>query len=175
MSGKLTGLVLEHLAVKPGVKLTAAILADHADSDGICWPSYRRLAAFAGCDVRTVRRHVAELIALGVVTKLRTGTIVRLPDGRRQRVTNAYRINGGVLQSMPSLTPSRTVQFSPNDLWIGDTDAHLETDTDDRSRGSRVSTKPSRDSSDNNHHDVESVDNLDVSLGELIEELEAEG
>ena len=73
MSVRHVGLVLDHLEASPGVKLVAMILADHADADGVCWPSYRRVAQRSCLGERTVRRYVRELIERGIVTKLNTG------------------------------------------------------------------------------------------------------
>ncbi len=47
---------------------TLQVLADHAhNSSGICWPSMARLAGILGRSVRTVQRHVHELVRLGLV------------------------------------------------------------------------------------------------------------
>ena len=65
MSVRHIGLVLDHLEAPAPVKLVALVLADHCDSDGFCWPSYRRLAERSCLSERSVRRHVAGLIAAG--------------------------------------------------------------------------------------------------------------
>ena len=84
------------------MKLVALILADHCDADGFCWPSYRRIAERSCLSERSVRRHVHELIERGVVAKVRTGHVTT-KDGRRLRVTNAYRVNADALADRPSL------------------------------------------------------------------------
>jgi DNA-binding Lrp family transcriptional regulator len=96
------GLVLDHLSAPAPVKLVALILADHADSDGVCWPSYRRIAERSCLSERTVRRHVHELIRQGVIRKLRTGGGVA-DSGDREWVTNRYRIDAETLAAMPAL------------------------------------------------------------------------
>lgn len=42
-------------------------LADHADEDGKCWPSLRRIALFAGCSENTARRALQRVEAMGIV------------------------------------------------------------------------------------------------------------
>ena len=37
-------------------------LADHADEDGKCWPSLKRIALFAGCSENTARRALESAI-----------------------------------------------------------------------------------------------------------------
>jgi DNA-binding MarR family transcriptional regulator len=144
VSVKHIGLVLDHLAAKPSVKLVALILADHADADGICWPSYRRLSDRSGLDVRTVRRHVKTLIEQGLITKLRTGTIVTLADGTRRRLTNHYRIETDALAALPSL-------LSTGSMRIEVEDDHLEEDKGDRSRWTPATTEPSKNHHSNRH------------------------
>jgi DNA-binding transcriptional ArsR family regulator len=47
---------------------TLAALSDHANNaSGLCWPRMSRLAAILGRSVRTVQRHVHELVRLGLV------------------------------------------------------------------------------------------------------------
>ena len=58
-------LPLRGLAVK-GV-LNA--LADHADPQGRSWPSVDRLALYAGCDVKTARKALRDLEAMGALKR----------------------------------------------------------------------------------------------------------
>jgi biotin operon repressor len=44
-------------------------LADHANSDGECWPSMKRIAQLTGVSSRQVSTHIVALEALGYVTK----------------------------------------------------------------------------------------------------------
>jgi hypothetical protein len=145
------GLVLDHLEAPAPVKLVALILADHADSDGLCWPSYRRIAERACASERSVRRHVAELIASGVVTKLRTGYVTSR-DGRRHRVSNAYRIEADALAARPSL-------LSTDPLWRAAAADHLEVATAVRGRWSPLATKPSGEPSTPTVSPVDGVEN----------------
>jgi hypothetical protein len=129
------GLVLDHLEAPAPVKLIALILADHSDADGFCWPSYRRIAERSCLAERTVRRYVHNLIDAGVVTKVRTGHVTT-KDGRRHRITNAYRINADALASRPSL-------LSTAEVCIVAADDHLQVAVDGHPRRSHTATKSS--------------------------------
>ncbi|WP_417698042.1 helix-turn-helix domain-containing protein [Psychromonas sp.] len=50
-------------------KLVLMKLADNADDDGVCWPSYNHLAAQCEMSRRTVIRHVDDLILCGFMKK----------------------------------------------------------------------------------------------------------
>lgn len=164
MSVKHIGLVLDHLRVKPAVKLVAVVLADHADSDGVCWPSYRKIAEKAGCDERTARRHIKTLIELGVVTKLRTGTVMRIGD-RTVKVTNAYRVNEDTLRRMSLMNPPK---LSTPRLGIKDSFDHLQVVKNDTPRGGGLSTKPSNNHQ-HNRQPEDAVDNSDgISVGDVL-------
>jgi Helix-turn-helix domain len=145
------GLVLDHLQAPPPVKLVALILADHADSDGICWPSYRRIAERSCLAGRTVRRYVHELIDAGVVTQLRVGHVTTV-DGRRLRLTSAYRVNADVLAGMPSL-------LSTGDPCIVASHGHLEVAESGQGRWSDTATKPSVEPSSLTVSGADVVDN----------------
>lgn len=164
MSVKHIGLVLDHLDIKPAPKLVAVVLADHADVDGICWPSYRRIAQRTGLDERTVRRHIATLIDLGVVTKIRTGTIRKNGD-KVERITNAYRIDADALASMPS-------KLSTDDLGKVDTFDHLEVGAADRHRWGGLSTKSSKNHQKNNRQSVDIGDNSTIILADVLKRLQ---
>lgn len=167
MSVKHVGLVLECFTAKPALKLVAIILADHADADGVCWPSYRRIAQQGNMSERNVARHVRELVELGIVTKLRTGTIVKQGD-KSIRISNAYRMNAHVLEARKS------TKLSTGDLGINVDSVYLEHDKNDTSRWTPVSTKPSVNQK-SNHKRRRPVDNSKtdaMSLGEILSTLE---
>jgi hypothetical protein len=82
---------------------------------------------------------VKELQDLGIVTKLRTGTIVKR-EGQTLRVSNAYRMNAHVIAKQRPLAEQK---LSTNRLGISDTAVHLEVATSVIDRWSPVSTKPS--------------------------------
>ena len=132
MSVRHIGLVLDHLEAPPPVKLVALILADHADADGFCWPSYRRIAERSCLSERTVRRYVHVLMDAGFVTKVRTGSVTS-KSGRRLRTTNAYRIDADALAACPSL-------LSTDGLCIVAADDHLEVAVSGQCRGSGTAT-----------------------------------
>jgi DNA-binding Lrp family transcriptional regulator len=136
VSIKHISLVLENFTAKPTLKLVAIVLADHADADGICFPSYRRIASMTNQSERNVARQVKELIELGIVTKLRTGSIVN-KDGKTIRLSNAYRVNAHVLERR------RSVRLSTGRVGITSENVYLEQDKNERSRWTGSSTKPS--------------------------------
>ncbi|CAL9968945.1 replication initiation O-like [Vibrio phage D290] len=45
----------------PTRKLVLLKLADNANDDGVCWPSYQNIADHAECDKRTAMRHISHL------------------------------------------------------------------------------------------------------------------
>ncbi|HEV8024533.1 MAG TPA: helix-turn-helix domain-containing protein, partial [Candidatus Nanopelagicales bacterium] len=53
----------------PTAKLVLMALADHANSDGECWPSMKRVAELTGISTRQVSTHITKLEDLGYVTK----------------------------------------------------------------------------------------------------------
>lgn len=163
MSVKHIGLVLDNLDAPPAVKLIAIILADHADGEGLCWPSYRKIAERSGMSERMVRRHIKTLIELAVITKLRTGNIVH-SNGKTLRLSNAYRVNAHILQARKKL--------STKALLVTDANDHLEVDKSDRSRWSPMTTKPSVNHQ-LNHKQVENVDNSrePVSIDDLFAQM----
>lgn len=49
-------------------KIILLKLADHANDDGYCWPSYQHLADICECDKRTVKRHMKFLKEEGLLS-----------------------------------------------------------------------------------------------------------
>ena len=73
-------LVLHDMAAKAVLHA----LADHADEDWKCWPSMKRIALFAGCNIKTARGAMSRLTELGVIARIaRPGTsdIYRIDHG----------------------------------------------------------------------------------------------
>lgn len=171
MSVKHIGLVLDRLQAPPALKLVALILADHADSEGVCWPSYRKIAERACMSERSARRHVKELQDQRIITKLRTGTIVKR-DGKTIRISNAYRINTGVLGKARPVGSKITNELSTIDLGIMDTADHLEVATAGQYRWTHLSTKPPVKRK-LNHNQCANVENskTERTIGQALDEL----
>lgn len=164
MSVKHIGLILDHFdTTNSSLKLVAIILADHADSDGLCWPSYRKIAERANMHERSVQRHITKLIDLGIISKLRTGSLVK-KDGEVIRISNAYRVNAHIIVNRKKL--------SPKPLCIDDTDVYLGDDTGVASRSVVVSTKPST-KHQSNHQSSKPVDNSrePSSLDDVLDQM----
>jgi DNA-binding transcriptional ArsR family regulator len=59
----------EQRCPNPTSKLVLMALADHANSDGECWPAMKRIAELSGISARQVSTHITHLEQLGYVTK----------------------------------------------------------------------------------------------------------
>jgi DNA-binding transcriptional MocR family regulator len=57
--------------LKPHLRWSLQCLVSFANRSGRCWPSVRRLAAFAGLSKSAVSRHLAELVREHVITRKR--------------------------------------------------------------------------------------------------------
>lgn len=53
----------------PTSKLVLMALADHANSDGECWPAMKRIAELTGVSPRQVSTHITDLERLGFISK----------------------------------------------------------------------------------------------------------
>lgn len=74
MSVKIMGQVFYLSGLSPAEKLTFLALADHADDEGVCWPSIDTIALKCCQSARNVRRTIRNLEELGqIVTKPSTG------------------------------------------------------------------------------------------------------
>jgi DNA-binding transcriptional MocR family regulator len=74
--------VLDRCDLRPVARLVAFVIADHANRDGVAYPSVPTIARRAGVTDATVRRALLDLTAAGVFTVH--------PGGGRHR-TNEYR------------------------------------------------------------------------------------
>ncbi|MDK9757652.1 helix-turn-helix domain-containing protein [Vibrio sp. D173a] len=84
-------------------KLVLLKLADNANDNGVCWPSYEYIADMCEIDRRTVMRHIKTLEEMGFVS-------VRTRKGEKGNSTNIYQLNlRGDILSPPSDTGSRGV------------------------------------------------------------------
>lgn len=59
----------EQPVAKAATKLVLLSLADHANSDGECWPSMKRIAERSDISPRHVSRAIEELVELGLIEK----------------------------------------------------------------------------------------------------------
>src|SRR3954463_9237801 len=57
--------------LKPRLRWAMQCLVSFADRAGRCWPSVRKLAAFAGLSKSAVSRHLRDLVEAGVITRKR--------------------------------------------------------------------------------------------------------
>lgn len=84
MSVKISAWVWENGPTKPAEKLLLLALADHANDDGLCYPSVERLSEMLSCTERYVRRLRDNLIESGYISLLQKGGVGR---------SNLYRVN----------------------------------------------------------------------------------
>ena len=71
---------------EPNTKLVLILLAENADSIGLCWPSQKLTADKAGCSVSTVKRVIKKLESIGAIK------VERRRVGRHKTV-NRYILN----------------------------------------------------------------------------------
>lgn len=83
-------------------KLILLALCDHANGDGICWPSQEGLADKASCSVDTVQRHLQQLVDLGF-----------LRCRRRPRRTTIYMLSLGKKRMKPQIAVSDHKMLKP--------------------------------------------------------------
>lgn len=69
MSNRYITAAMEMQVGSPTKKLILIKLADNANDDGVCWPSYGTIARHCGVDKRTVMRHIKQLEDMGVLAK----------------------------------------------------------------------------------------------------------
>ena len=85
----------------PRVKFVLVALADQADDYGYCWPSQKTIARKVCQGERTVRRHIATLRDLGLLTVIRRSST-------RGRRSNGYQLHVGMKleESLESQLPA---------------------------------------------------------------------
>ena len=130
MSVRVMGAVWD-IPIPPTRKLVLMAMADHANDEGVCWPSQERIAIKVGITDRQVRNHVAELIKAGYVEvverrMLRT-TVWRITVADRKPVSAPDRkpvsaSTGSQLPTNhhvePSIEPSSTLPARKRDpVW----------------------------------------------------------
>jgi len=65
--------VLRDGRLAPGDKILYALLLSYAWQQSFCYPGQKRLADDMNCDSRTIRRHLAALEEVGLVSEMRRG------------------------------------------------------------------------------------------------------
>ena len=65
MSIKIMSWVLDNSPYTGKARLIHVVLADHANDQGICWPTQQTIAARAGCTVEHVRTTVHQMVTDG--------------------------------------------------------------------------------------------------------------
>ncbi|MFS1583614.1 MAG: helix-turn-helix domain-containing protein [Candidatus Arsenophonus phytopathogenicus] len=91
----------------PARKLVLLKLADHANDEGVCWPSYESIAKQCEISKRTVMRHIAELEKQGLVQVFH-----RERNGHHHNQSNRYVLQ---LNNSQSLSPNREREKESND------------------------------------------------------------
>ena len=75
------------VVLKPGALAVFTALSSFAGKDRVVWPALRTLAKMVGMQERSVQRHVAELEAKGVISR-----VARFDESGRQ-TSNTYRLD----------------------------------------------------------------------------------
>ncbi len=99
-------LVMEHSKARGSTYSVLIALAAHTNQNGTAWPSVERLAALARVSLRTVKRALRELEALGEITVIRQVA---------KRGTNLYRLELGRAQGGVNLTPEERADAQPSE------------------------------------------------------------
>lgn len=104
MSIRLMTWVWEHSPYKGATLLLHLALADHANDQGTCWPSQKRLAIKARCSERAIRGMIKQMMADGHLE------LERHSNGRK---TNLYRLITPEIFATGSTLPPHTGSFPP--------------------------------------------------------------
>ena len=120
MSFKLAVLAFEAKVGSPLRKLVLLKLADQANDDGICWPSYETIAEACEVDRRSVMRHVKKLEEEGFLR------VERIYDTKNKKnASNRYH-----LTIEKGLKKQKCVNASSDNLSLGVvSDCHQGGDT----------------------------------------------
>jgi len=113
MSFAWTNAVWENSKSSGTSRVIMLALADHADDNGICWPSISRLARYANVDRRNIFRHLEALIKAGEI-KI---------SGKGFRGVNKYQITlptgGNIATGGESVTGDETATCTSGDTVMG--------------------------------------------------------
>lgn len=102
------------LGLKQSALIVFVALASFAGKSRVVWPSVRTVAQMVGMQERSVRRHIGELEAAGVIS--------RVPrfDGDGRQTSNAYRLDILLSRLANRSDPSDTPDPDPVDRGEGD-------------------------------------------------------
>lgn len=78
--------VYHHVSAPPDYKMVLVAMADHADDNGLCYPSMSTIGKKAGVHPRTAKRKIKRLIEMGVMS-------VNRRSGGYNNTTNQYRLH----------------------------------------------------------------------------------
>lgn len=90
--------VLDRSQTRAGCRLVMLVLAEHADHQGVAWPSVATIAAAASLSTRQVKRCLAECVRVGELTVVARSS---------QHHATRYQI------SIPEVTPMSPLEDSP--------------------------------------------------------------
>lgn len=108
MSNEAINWAYQQEGIGAGAKFVLVALADYADQDWSCYPSQERLASMTEQGVRTVRRHLADLEALGLIRREQ-----RRVDGHRTS-DRFYLLPAKTAASQPANDDTPTGQIVQN-------------------------------------------------------------
>ena len=91
----------------PARKLVLIKLADNANDDGICWPSYQNIADHCEITKRSAMSHISKLEAMGLVARR-----YRKSDDGRKNKSNYYHLT---LDSENISPPSENISPPPSE------------------------------------------------------------
>ncbi|EBB1510049.1 helix-turn-helix domain-containing protein [Salmonella enterica] len=90
-------------------KLVLIKLADNANDNGECWPSYQHIADHCECSKSAVKEHISALIKLGLMTKEnRVGV-----NNGKGNTSNVYRLHLTRTPVPPESTPPVPPESTP--------------------------------------------------------------
>ncbi len=102
MSAELVSLALRQRIEDRTEKLILIVFAEHADADGLAWPSVDLVAAEAQCSGRTVQRAIGRFIDIGYLQ------LYHMAKGRGRPI--CYRVNPEATGRAPSYRELREAQ-----------------------------------------------------------------
>ena len=106
-----------YLTLKPGRKLTLTVLAEHANENGICWPSQGLLSVRTSMSARKVRDHLRGLESEEwLITQVRQGP----------GFVNRYLLNVQQISSNAEVIKNR-IKKDKNDHGVDGADLHFAT------------------------------------------------